>query len=182
LAISKQRKDELVAEYTALSNRSQAVIISAYTGMTMAQIDDLRAKVREAGGEFHIVKNTLGRVAFKNIGMDVPEKYLEGSTAVTFAFNDPASMAKVLTDFSKTTEFVKIKGGLLGKRSINPVDVKALAELPPLPVLRAQLLGTLQAPASKLVRTLAEPARSMAAVLKAHSEQEAAPAAAPAVE
>jgi large subunit ribosomal protein L10 len=138
----------------------------------MKQIDDLRAKTREAGGEFHIVKNTLGRVAFESTGMPVQEKFLEGSTAIAFAFKDAPGLAKTLTDFARTSDFLKIKGGYLEKRPISPDQVKALAELPPLPVMRAQLLGVLLAPASKLARTLAEPARQVAAALKAYAEKD----------
>jgi len=172
LAISKQQKDELVSQYAEWINRSKALILTEYTGLTMKQIDDLRAKTREAGGEFHIVKNTLGRVAFESTGMPLQEKFLEGSTAIAFAFKDAPGLAKTLTDFARTSDFLKIKGGYLEKRPISPDQVKALADLPPLPVMRAQLLGVLLAPASKLARTLAEPARQMAAALKAYAEKD----------
>jgi large subunit ribosomal protein L10 len=172
LAKSKQQKDELVSEYAEWINRSKALILTEYTGLTMKQIDDLRAKTREAGGEFHIVKNTLGRVAFESTGMPVQEKFLEGSTAIAFAFKDAPGLAKTLTDFARSSDFLKIKGGYLEKRPISPDQVKALAELPPLPVMRAQLLGVLLAPAGKLARTLAEPARQVAAALKAYAEKD----------
>ena len=176
MAISKERKNELVNQYKEWANSSRALIVTEYTGLTMKQVDELRAKVREAGGEFHIVKNTLGKVAFSEAGLPLTENMLEGSTAVGFAFQDAPAMAKTLADFAKTTDFLKIKGGYLEKRSITAADVRSLAELPPLDVLRAQILGTLLAPASKLVRTLAEPGRSLAAVIKAHADQENAPA------
>lgn len=176
MAITKKRKDELVGNYTEWLNRSQAMILTEYLGLSMKQIDDLRAKVREAGGEFHIVKNTLGEVAFKEAGLPLPAEFLAGSTAVAFAFTDAPHMAKVMSEYARTNEFVKIKGGYLAKRTMTADDVKALAELPPLPVMRAQLLGTILAPASQLVRTLAEPARQVAAVLKAYADKDAAPA------
>jgi len=103
--------------------------------------------------------------------MTVPAGLLEKSTAVAFAFKDAAATTKALTDATVKMEAIKLKGGFLGKQALNAKQVKALAELPPLPVVRAQLLGVLQAPASKLVRTLAEPARSLAYVVRAHSEQ-----------
>ena len=93
------------------------------------------------------------------------------STAVSFAFTDPASTAKALTEATKGKEVIKVKGGFMGGQALNPAQVKALADMPPLPVVRAQLLGVLQAPAGKLVRTLAEPARGLAAVIKAYSEK-----------
>ena len=178
MAITRQRKEDFVAQYTDWLNRSQALIMTEYTGLPMKQIDDLRAKVREAGGEFHIIKNTLGKVAFESAGVQVPEKLLEGSTAVAFAFQDAPAMAKVITEFARTSDFVKVKGGYLDRKPIDEQAVKALADLPPLPVMRAQILGTIMAPASKLARTLAEPARQVAAVLKAYTDKDATPAAA----
>lgn len=175
LAISKQRKDELINHYSDWLARSQALIVTEYSGLSMKQVDDLRSKVREAGGEFHIVKNTLGKVAFEQSDLAEPAKLLEGSTAIAFAFQDGPAMAKVLSDYARTSEFIKIKGGYLAKSLMSPEQVKALAELPPLPVLRSQLLGVLLAPAGKLVRTIAEPARQVAAVIKAYAELEAAP-------
>lgn len=175
LAISKERKNELVNQYTEWLNNSQAVVITEYSGLTMKQLDDLRIKVREAGGEFHVVKNTLGRVAFEQAGLKIPVGFLEGSTAVAFAFQDAPAMAKTITEFARTSEFVKVKGGYLAKSPIQADDVKALAELPPLPVMRARILGVILAPASQLVRTLAEPARQVASVLKAYADKDASP-------
>lgn len=176
MAISEKRKEELVVEYQEWAGKSRAIILSEYTGMSMKNIDNLRGKVREAGGEFHILKNTLARLAFEQAGMTVPSGYLEGSTAASFAFSDAPAIAKVVTEFSRSVEFLKVKGGYLDSQPMDARQVTALAELPPLPVLRAQLLGTLLAPASQLVRTLAEPARSLAAVVQAYADRTAAPA------
>lgn len=176
MAISKQRKNEVLAQYEDWLKRSEAVILVEYTGITMKQLDALRAKVRESGGEFHVLKNTLARRAFAAQEIAFPEDYLVNSTAVSFAFSDPAATAKALADATKGVEAVKVKGGFLDKQLLTADQVKALANLPPLPVVQAQLLGVLQAPAGKLVRTIAEPARSLASVFKAYSEK--APAAA----
>ncbi len=176
MAVSKARKDEMLATYADWIQKSQAVILVEYTGVTMKNLDSIRAKIREVDGEFHILKNTLARRAFADNGMNFPDEFLLNSTAVSFAFNDPASTAKALSDATKGNEFVKIKGGFLDGQVLNSDQVKALASMPPLPVVRAQLLGVLQAPAGKLVRTIAEPARGLAAVIKAFTEK--APAAA----
>jgi len=178
LAISKQRKEEVLAHYADWVKRSQAIILVEYSGANMKSLDSIRAKIREAGGEFHIVKNTLARRAFADNGMELPEDLLVKSTAVSFAFSDPASTAKALTDATKGNEFVKVKGGFMAGKALTAAQVKALSDMPPLPVMRAQLLGVLQAPAGKLVRTIAEPARGLAAVVKAFSEKGASPAAA----
>ena len=171
MAISKQRKEEVQATYSEWVKKSQAVILVEYTGAKMKDLDNIRAKIRDTGGEFHIVKNTLVRRAFADNGMELPKDYLVKSTAISFAFSDPASTAKALTDSTKGSEFVKVKGGFMGGKALNAAQVKYLSEMPPLPVMRATLLGVLQAPAGKLVRTLAEPARGLAAVIKAHAEQ-----------
>jgi large subunit ribosomal protein L10 len=178
LAISKERKEELVQQYIDWANQSQAMFLTEYRGLNMKQVDELRAKVRDSGGQFHIVKNTLGKVAFEKAGLEAADRILVGSTAVLFAFENAPDMAKVISEIARTSDFVKIKGGYFEKRLISAEDVKALAELPPLPVMRAQLLGTIMAPATKLARTLAEPARQLAAVIKAFADKDAAEAAA----
>ena len=178
MAISKQRKEEVQSQYSDWLKRSEAVILVEYSGANMKSLDGIRAKVRESGGEFHVVKNTLARRVFAENGMELPQDYLVKSTAISFAFTDPASTAKALTDATKGNEFVKVKGGFMSGKALNAAQVKALSDMPPLPVMRATLLGVLQAPAGKLVRTIAEPARGLAAVVKAFSEKNGVPAAA----
>jgi large subunit ribosomal protein L10 len=177
LAKSKEQKETMLARYTGWVEKSQAVVLVEYTGLKMHDLDVIRAKVREAGGEFHIVKNTLAKMALEKAGHKVPDDYAQKSTAIGFAFSDPAGFTKALTEASKGLEAVKIKGGFMGSTVLGASEVKALANLPSLPVIRSQLLGLLQAPAGKLVRTLAEPGRRMAFVIKAFSEK-AAPTAA----
>lgn len=171
MAVSKERKQEVLAGYDEWLKKSQAVILVEYTGAKMKDLDGIRAKVRESGGEFHVLKNTLARRAFAANGMELPKDYLVKSTAVSFAFTDPASTAKALTDAMKGKDFVKVKGGFMSGQALSAAQVKSLADMPPLPVVRAQLLGVLQAPAGKLVRTIAEPARGLAAVIKAFAEK-----------
>jgi large subunit ribosomal protein L10 len=171
LAISKERKEAVLARYQDWLKRSQAVILVEYTGASMKDMDNIRARIRETGGEFHVVKNTLARRAFADSGLTLSGDVLEKSTAVSFAYADPAATAKALSDVTKNMQFIKVKGGFMGAQVLSAAQVKSLADLPPLPVVRSQLLGVLQAPAGKLVRTLAEPARSLASVLRAYSEK-----------
>lgn len=178
MAISKQRKEEILDQYKQWLNDSKAVILVEYTGATMKDMDAIRAKIRETGGEFHVVKNTLAKLAFESTGHSLPEGYFENSTAVGFAFTDAPAVAKALIDLGKNVQALKVKGGFLGTQTISADSVKALADLPPLPVLRSQILGVLQAPASKLVRTLAEPGRQVAFVIKAYADASATPSAA----
>jgi large subunit ribosomal protein L10 len=171
LAVSKEKKEETLAIYSEWLKKSQAVILVEYTGAKMKDLDAMRAKIRESGGEFHVLKNTLARRAFSDSGMNLPQDFLVKSTAVSFAFTDPASTAKALNEATKGKDFMKVKGGFMSGQTLNAAQVKALADMPPLPVIRAQLLGILQAPAGKLVRTIAEPSRGLAAVVKAFSEK-----------
>lgn len=171
MAISREKKDQVLAQYQAWFDKSQAVLLVEYTGVTVKQLDAIRAKIRESGGELHITKNTLVRKVLSEKDVQVPQELLEKSTAMAFAFSDPAATAKALTEATKGIEAIKLKGGLLEKQVLSTSQVKALAELPPLPVVRSQLLGVLQAPAGKLVRTIAEPARSLASVFRAYADK-----------
>jgi large subunit ribosomal protein L10 len=177
LAISKERKQELVSDYQDWLKRSRAVIVAEYIGLSVNDMDKLRSQVRESGGEFHVIKNTLAERAFEEAGYPVQAGYFEGSTAAGFAFEDAPGLAKTMVEFARNLEFLKIKGGYLDTQPVSVKQIQALAELPPLPVVRARLLGTLLAPAGKLARTLAEPGRQLAAVVRAYADQEASAAA-----
>ncbi len=174
MAKTRQTKTALLEQYKAWFRDSQASVVAEYTGLNMKSFDALRGKLRETGAEFHIIKNTLGLKALEELGIQGAEKILTGSTAIAFGFQDGSATAKAMLDFARTSEFLKVKGGLLSTQTITAKAVESLAELPPLPVMRAQLMGTIQAPASKLVRLLAEPGRQVAAVIKAHADQDAA--------
>jgi large subunit ribosomal protein L10 len=167
----------MLDQYEQWLSQSKAIFVLDYARNDMKAIDTLRRRARESGGEIHIGKNTLFGIVLEKIGMDQPQSLLEGSSIIGFAFSDAPVLAKVISEVTAKSEVFKVKGGYLGTQKISAAEIKALGELPPLPVMRAKLMGTLLAPASKLVRTLAEPARSLAGVVKAYSEKEAAPAA-----
>lgn len=174
MALSKERKQAILAEYEEWLKKSEAVFLTEYSGLTMPSFDELRKRIREAGGEYHVVKNTLGKLAFKAAGYDVPEETMLGSTAIGLAFSDAPGVAKVIADFAKEKEAVKIKGGFLGKQLMTQQQVMRLATLPPLPVVRSQFLAMLNTPATQLTRLLAEPGRRVAQVLKAYADKPAA--------
>ncbi len=174
MALSKERKKEALAQYETWLKESEGVVLTEYTGLSMLEMDELRRNVREAGGEFHVIKNTIGKRAFEAVGFDAPEEYFLGSTALGIAFEDPPGVAKAIKDFGKKHDVIKIKGGFLEGAHMTASEIIALADLPPLPVVQGQLLGVISAPASKLVRTLIEPGRSLAQVLKAHADAAAA--------
>lgn len=170
MAFSKQHKSVMLKSYEQLVKQSQAVFVIEYKKMSMKEVDALRKKVRDAGGQLHVVKNTLMGIALDHNG--VRHTTLAGTSLMGFAINDIPALAKVFMEQTKNTEVYKLKCGFMDGRQITAGDIKTLADLPPLPVMRAKLLGLLQAPAGKLVRTLAEPARSLAYVFKAYSTQD----------
>lgn len=181
MAITKDRKAELVRIYSELILKSEALILIEYKGVSMKGIEPLRRKVREASGELHVVKNTLAQLALKQAGRTAPDALFTQSTAIGFAFMDVPGVAKVLTSAAKDSEFIKIKGALLGAQVLDPKQVQALAELPPMPVVRAQLLGLLSAPASRLTGVIASGVRQIINVVKAYSDKtESQPEEAPA--
>jgi len=177
LAFTKAHKAEIKARYENWISQSQAVYVLSFNKMNQKTLDTLRGKIREAGGEIHVVKNTLFKRVLDSKHLTSPKSFMERSNIVAFAHTDPPALAKLLSEATRNSEIIQIKGGYLGAQQINPAQVKSLADLPPLPVVRAALLGMLQAPASQLARTLAEPARSLAGVFKAYSEREPAPVA-----
>ncbi len=178
MAITKEKKREIVVQYGEWLQKSRAIVFTEYAGMKMKNLDELRAKVREAGGEFHIVKNTLMRRVLDEAGVEIKDEHYINTLAVGFAFEDAPALAKVITDYAKESGLLTIKAGYMGTRLMNADDVNSLANVPPLPIMRATLLSTILAPASQLVRTLSEPGRQIAAVLKAYAEADAAPEAA----
>jgi large subunit ribosomal protein L10 len=171
LAITKERKRELVAQYTELLGRSRAVILTDYLGLNVAQITRLRNQIREANGAYYVTKNTLVRLALEQAGLTVPDEWLEGPTAMGFCFDQVPFIAKVITDFANETQILTVKGALLGERAVDAAQVQALANLPPAEVLRAQILGALTAPMSGLVGALNGLLSGLVGVLDARGEQ-----------
>jgi large subunit ribosomal protein L10 len=171
LAISRDKKEQLVSWYTDLFSRSNATILTDYRGLTMADISQLRRKLQENRSEYHVTQNRLMKLALKEAKLPVPEDLLEGPTAAGFCLDDVPAVARVLVDFSKESKTLVIKGGLLGDRIISADEVTTLAELPPREILLAQILGTIQGPAGRITRAIAGSIRSILSVLKARVEQ-----------
>jgi large subunit ribosomal protein L10 len=183
LSITREQKGEILHTYTELIQKSEALILIEYKGLSQKGIDPLRRKIREASGELHIVKNTLARLALEQAGRKVPADFFTKSTAIGFAFTDVPGVAKALTAATKDSEFIKVKGALLGNQVLTVKQVQALADLPPMPVVRAQFLGLLSAPATRLTGVIAGSVRQVVNVVKAYADKaeskpEEAPAAA----
>lgn len=177
MAISREKKEQLVQKYVDQLKESEAIILADYRGLTVSQLQELRGKIREAEGSFAVVKNTLAERALTDAGLPVPEEMLFGPVGIGFCGNNIPGVAKAVADFAKANEALEIKGGLMGEKVISEDDVKNLAKLPSLDVLRAQMLGLINAPATQLVGVVAGGVRQMVNVLNAYSEQGAEAAA-----
>jgi large subunit ribosomal protein L10 len=164
----------MVQTYREWLQASSGLVLTSYSGMSVRALEDLRRKVREAGGEFHVIKNRLMALAMRQAGMEVPVQALEGTTAIGFAGDDVPAVLKAIVDTARLAEALKVKAAVLEGRIYEARQVERLAELPPLPVMRAQLLGLLQAPATRVAGALAGSVRQMVNVVKAYSEKEPA--------
>ncbi|WP_119072310.1 50S ribosomal protein L10 [Aggregatilinea lenta] len=170
MAITKKRKEELVAEYVDLLQQSNGVVIAEYRGMTVKQLDALRAKLRENNSSFTVTKNTLLKIALNEVGMAIPENLLKGPAALISATEDLATMVKTILDFSNTQELLIVKGGVVGTSVFHEDQLEAISELPSLDVLRSQLLGMVTMPLAQLAGLLEEPARQLVYVVRAGSD------------
>jgi len=171
LAITREKKEKLIADYVDKLTRSKAVFLTDYRGLTVSDMETLRAKIREAGGGYSIVKNTLAARALQAAGLPVPEAMLQGPTAISFAYNEAPVVAKVLEDFAKETKILQIKGGVVERKALSPQEVTALANLPPREVILAQLLGLLQQPGNRMAGIINAAGSKLAATVKAYAEK-----------
>jgi len=171
LAISREKKQELVKSYAEAFSRSQAAILTNYSGLPVAELNRLRNKMREAGSGYHVVKNRLVKLALREAGLPVPEELLQGPTAIGFCYEDVVAQAKVLTEYAKESKELTIKGGFLGERVFDGQAISSLADLPSRDVLLAQLLSGVQSPIAGLVNVLSGTLRGLVTVLKARADQ-----------
>jgi large subunit ribosomal protein L10 len=173
----KTDKERIVAELTERLQTSETLIVADYRGLTMSEIDDLRTKLLEHGARFSVVKNTLTRRAAEAAGADPLLAMLEGPTAIAFleSDGDPVAVAKALADVARTTRVLEVRGGILEGRPITEADVANLATLPPVDVVRGQVLGAVTAPLQTIVGLFAAPLQNLVGLLDARIEQLGAP-------
>lgn len=171
MAISKEKKQELVESYVEKFSRSRAAILTDYRGLSVTELNLLRNKMREAESGYHVVKNRLVKLALREAGLPVPEELLQGPTAIGFCYEDAVAPVKVLTEYSKETKALTIKGGLLGDRMIDAKGISSLADLPSRDVLLTQLISGIQSPIVGLINVLGGTLRGLVTVLKARADQ-----------
>lgn len=165
-------KTTIVDEIKGWLNSSPFLIVTDYTGMTVAQFTELRTRLRDAGSELHVVKNTFIRRALNDAGLPNLDDILKGQTAVIYGESDISAAAKAVKTFASEFGKPEIRAGILDRSALSADEVRTLADLPSREVLLAQLLGVISAPATKLATMLNTPAVQLAQVIKAHAEKE----------
>jgi large subunit ribosomal protein L10 len=166
----RAEKAFISAEYVMRLNASPFFLVVDYRGLSVAQFSELRQRLRKAGAEVHVVKNTIFRVAAEQVGLANLSGSLAGQLAVVTGKQDIAAAAKVVKNYQAEFEKPKLQFGYLGNQRLDPEAVKAIAELPPLSALQGKILGLIQAPAQKLVALINTPGSQLARVIKAKAE------------
>ena len=168
--VDRSGKQKLVSEIKETIGEAQLVVITQQSGLTVAEVSDLRRKMRAAGAGYKVAKNRLAQLALKGTKYEGLEKLLKGPTAIAYS-SDPIAAAKVAVTFAKSNEKLTIVGGSMGADVMGPDAVKALATLPSLDELRAKLVGMLQTPATRVATILQAPAGQLARVFGAYAKK-----------
>ncbi|MDP9163725.1 MAG: 50S ribosomal protein L10 [Pseudomonadota bacterium] len=171
--MDRSEKADLVAELKSVFTETSVVVITRNLGLTVAQSTDLRLKMRDAGAQFKVAKNKLAQIALEGTRYGSISDMLTGPTALSTS-SDPVASAKIAVEFAKTNDKLEIVGGAMGDTLLDANGIKALAALPSLDELRAKMIGLIQAPASKIARTVAEPGAMLARVFGAYAARDAA--------
>ena len=171
--MDRTEKREFVASLATVFAETSMVVVTRNEGLTVAQVTDLRRRMRAAGVNFKVAKNRLAELALDGTRFVGIKPLLKGPTALAWS-TDPVAAAKTAIEFAKTNEKFVIIGGALGTQTLNADGIKALAELPSLETLRAGLLGMLQTPATRIAGVLAAPAGQLARVFGAYSKKDEA--------
>ena len=171
--MQKSDKEKVVTDLTEKLRGAETMIVADYRGLTMPQIDALRTKLIENGARFTVVKNTLTRRAAEAAGADSLLALLEGPSAIAFveADGDAVAVAKALAGSARDTKVLEIRGGVMQGRVITGDDVDALAKLPPLDVLRGQVIGAILGPLNAIAGLVNAPLQNLSGLLDARIEQ-----------
>jgi len=173
LAITRERKEELVATYGELLSKTDGFIVASYNKMTVAQVGQLRRKLAEAGGTYSVTKNTLFKIALKENGWVVPEDMLLGMTGVVFGNGNLPAVAKSVQAFIKDApDNFSAKGGVFAGSTFNAKQLEAIASLPTMDEIRAQLAGIIVAPAAQLAGLLNAATSQVVNVLQAYVDKD----------
>ncbi len=171
--MDRTEKREFVASLAAVFAATSMVVVTRNRGLTVAEVTELRRRMRAAGVSFKVAKNRLASLALAGTRFDGIEPMLKGPTALAWS-HDPVAAAKVAVEFAKTNEKLVVVGGALGSRTLDADGIKALAELPSLEMLRAQLAGLVATPATRIAGVLQAPAGQLARVFGAYAKRDEA--------
>jgi large subunit ribosomal protein L10 len=174
--LDRTEKREFVSALAAVFAETSMVVVTQNKGLTVAEVTDLRRKMRAAGAQFKVAKNRLALLALDGTKFGGISPLLKGPTALAWA-RDPVAVSKVAVEFAKTNEKFVVIGGALGTQTLNADGIKALSELPSLDTLRAGLLGMIATPATRIAGVLQAPAGQLARVFAAYAKKDEAEAA-----
>ena len=176
----RAEKEQVIGDLNAVFGSTAVVVVTHYKGLSVPEVTELRGAIRQAGGSFRVTKNRLTKRALAGTAYEGVAHLFKGPTAIAWSA-DPVAAPKAVVDYARKNDKLAIVGGGLGATLLDPAAVKALAELPSLDILRAGLVGLLQAPAAKLVGLLQAPGGQVARALAAYAEkgQGGSPAAEP---
>jgi len=174
--LDRTEKREFVSSLAAVFAETSMVVVSQNKGLTVAEVTDLRRKMRAAGANFKVAKNRLTVLALDGTKFGGIEPMLKGPTALAWA-RDPVAVAKVAVEFAKINEKFVVIGGALGTQTLNAAGIKALSDLPSLDTLRAGLVGMISTPATRIAGVLQAPAGQLARVFAAYAKRDEAEAA-----
>ena len=169
--MARPEKAAVVKELTDKFTSAKSLVITDYLGLNVAEMTELRSKLREAGVEFKVVKNTLATIAANDVEMDEMTKYFSGPTAIAFGEEDAVSPAKILVEYAKDHEVLEVKAGLLNGEIIAKEKVEALAEIPSREELLAKAFASMKAPLTGLVNVLQGNIRGLVQVLNQIKEE-----------
>jgi large subunit ribosomal protein L10 len=171
--VEKAKKAEVVEELNGVFSKAGSVVVAHYSGMTVAQMSDLRTRMRAAGASFRVSKNRLAVLALKGTPVEGISHLFKGPTGIAIS-DDPIAASKVAVAYAKDNNKLVILGGSVGVTTLDVNGVKALASLPSLDELRGKIVGLLVAPATKIAGIVQAPAGQLARVIGAYSKKEAA--------
>ncbi|HEX5867545.1 MAG TPA: 50S ribosomal protein L10 [Beijerinckiaceae bacterium] len=171
--MDRAAKRELVATLNGVFANTAVVVVAHYKGLTVADMQKLRAQMKQAGATVKVAKNRLAKIALEGTDVASISDLMKGPTLVAYS-SDPVAAPKVAVDFAKGNDKLVILGGAMGKTALNPDAVKALATLPSLDELRARLVGLINAPATKIAQVVNAPAAKLARVFGAYAKRDEA--------
>ena len=171
--MDRAQKEELVADLKAAFDDTTAVVVTHYSGLSVAEMTDLRSRMREAGAQFRVTKNRLTKLALDGTKCDPLAQYFSGPTAIAYS-DDPVAAAKVTVDYAKENEKLIILGGMMDEAEVDVDGVKSLASMPSLDELRGKIVGMINTPATRIAGVMGAPGGQLARVFGAYGASDAA--------